>query len=232
MNRVFDKLWTALRGGVREIGDAIVDANGLRIFEQEIKDAEANIAVAKRSLTEVMANKMQASRKVDELNKRIIENEGYAEKALGLNDEALALEVAGRIAELENDRNEQQAIVARLEHQIEQLKGHIKKAEKLIADHQRELALVRTTESVQRATEQVVENVATNNSSMNSARESLERIKKNQEMRQDRMTAGEILASELSSTSLDSKLEATGIKGGKADAGAVLARIKAAKGQQ
>lgn len=231
MSSVFDKLWTALRGGVREIGDAIVDNNGIRIFEQEIKDAEANIAAAKRSLTEVMANKMQAARKVDELSQSIRQNETYAEKALAQNNEALALEVAGKIAAQENDRNEQQAIVTRLEQQIEQLKGHIKKAEKLIADHQRELALVRTTESVQKATEQVVENVASNNSAMNSARESLERIKKRQEMRQDRMAAGDILSAEMGDGTLDSKLEAAGIKGGKADASAVLARIKAGKTQ-
>lgn len=231
MSSVFDKLWTALRGGVREIGDAIVDNNGIRIFEQEIKDAQANIANAKRSLTEVMANKMQAARKVDELSQSIRQNETYAEKALAQSNEALALEVAGKIADQENDRNEQQAIVTRLEQQIEQLKGHIKKAEKLIADHQRELALVRTTESVQKATEQVVENVASNNSAMNSARESLERIKKRQEMRQDRMAAGDILAAEMGDGNLDSKLEAAGIKGGKADASAVLARIKASKPQ-
>src|SRR5690606_11271527 len=150
MSSVFDKLWTALRGGVREIGDAVVDANGIRIFEQEIKDDQANIATAKKSLTEVMARKMQAARKVDELAQAIRQNEGYAEKALEQNNEALALDVAGKIAQMENDRNEQLAIVTRLEGQIEQLKTHIKNAEKLIADHERELALVRTTESVQK----------------------------------------------------------------------------------
>jgi len=229
MSNVFDKLWTALRGGVREIGDAVVDANGIRIFEQEIKDAQANIATAKKSLTEVMARKMQAARKVDELAQSIRQNEGYAEKALEQNNEALALDVAGKIAQMENDRNEQLAIVTRLESQIEQLKTHIKNAEKLIADHERELALVRTTESVQKATEQVVENVAANNSALNSARDSLERIKKRQEMKQDRMAAGDILAAELSDGGLDAKLEAAGIKGSKADASAILARIKANK---
>jgi len=229
MSSVFDKLWTALRGGVREIGDAVVDANGIRIFEQEIKDAQANIATAKKSLTEVMARKMQAARKVDELAQAIRQNEGYAEKALEQNNEALALDVAGKIAQMENDRNEQLAIVTRLEGQIEQLKTHIKNAEKLIADHERELALVRTTESVQKATEQVVENVAANNSALNSARDSLERIKKRQEMKQDRLAAGDILAAELSDGGLDAKLEAAGIKGTKADASAILARIKANK---
>ena len=94
MSGVFTKLWTALRGGVREIGDAVVDANGVLIFEQEIKDAEADIASAKKNLTEVMARRMQADRKVTELTEAITEHEGYAEKALEKSDEALALEVA------------------------------------------------------------------------------------------------------------------------------------------
>ena len=73
------------------------------------------------------------------------------------------------------------------------------------------------------------DNVAANNSALNSARESLDRIKKRQEMKQDRMAAGDILAAELSDGGMDAKLEAAGIKGTKADASAVLARIKAGK---
>lgn len=227
MSGVFNKLWTALRGGVREIGDAVVDANGVRIFEQEIEDARHNIAEAKRSLTEVMANRMQAERKLKTTNDSIVEHEGYAEKALEKNDEALALEVAEKIANFETERTEQMAIVARLDKQVEQLKSHIKNAEKVIADHQRELAIVRTTESVQKATEQVVENIATNNSTINSARDSLERIKKRQQMRQDQLEAGEVLEKEFAGNELDSKLEDAGIKGKKVDAAAVLDRLKA-----
>lgn len=227
MSDVFSKLWTALRGGAREIGDAVVDANGVRIFEQEIKDAKDNIATAKRNLTEVMAKRMQAERKVKELGDAITENEGYTEQALAKNDEALALDVATKIAKLETEKQEQTAIVNRLENQVAQLKAHIKNAEKLISDHERELSIVRTTESVQKATEQVVDNIASNNSSLNSARESLERIKKNQQTRQDQLEAGEVLEKEFSGNDLDTKLEAAGIKGDKVDATAVLARIKA-----
>lgn len=229
MSGVLNKIWTALRGGVREMGDAIVDSNGMRIFEQEIVDAKNSIEQAKRNLTEVMARKMQADRKVSTLSEEIRNHEGYASKALDQSDEALALEVAGKIATLESEKSEQEAIVARLIGQVEQLKAHIKKAEKLIADHERELSIVRTTESVQKATEQVVENVAANNSTLNSARESLERIKARQEMRQDQLEAGEVLEKEMSGNDLNSKLESAGIKGEAASAADILARIKASK---
>ena len=226
---VLNKIWTALRGGVREMGDAIVDSNGIRIFEQEIIDAKNSIQQAKTNLTEVMARKMQAERKVSKLVEDIRTHEGYAGKALDQGDEALALEVAGKIATFEADKREQDAIVARLTGQVEQLKAHIKKAEKLIADHERELSIVRTTESVQKATEQVVENVAANNSSLNTAREPLERIKARQEMKQDQLEAGELLDKEFAGNDLDNKLEEAGIKGEAASAADILARIKAGK---
>lgn len=229
MSGVLNKIWTALRGGVREMGDAIVDSNGIRIFEQEIIDAKDSIQQAKTNLTEVMARKMQAERKVSKLVEDIRNHEGYASKALDKSDEALALEVAGKIATMEAEKGEQDAIVLRLTGQVEQLKAHIKKAEKLIADHERELSIVRTTESVQKATEQVVENVAANHSTLNTARESLERIKARQEMHQDQLEAGELLDKEMSGNDLDSKLEDAGIKGEAASAADILARIKAGK---
>ena len=135
MSGVFNKLWTALRGGVREIGDAVVDANGVRIFEQEIEDARHNISDAKRSLTEVMANKMQAERKVKQYQSDIAENESFAVKALEKNDEALALEVAEKIAKLEVEKGEQDTIVSRLDKQVVSLKNNIKQAEKLSLIH-------------------------------------------------------------------------------------------------
>ena len=207
-----------------------MDANGIRIFEQEIREARDNIAKAKSSLTDVMANKMQASRKLNQLNEQIREHEGYATQALNKGDEALALEVAQKIADFESQKTDQQTIVARLESQIDQLKKHVQAAEKTIADHERELSIVKTTESVQRATVQVTDNISANNSSLTSARSSLERIKKRQQMTQDKMEAGDVLSAELAGSDLEAKLKAAGITEEKSDASAVLARLKAAKG--
>jgi len=230
MSGVMSKIWTAIRGGAREAGESIVDANGIRIFEQEIRDAQGNIAKAKSSLTEVMARKMQSSRKLNQLNEQISEHEGYATQALNKGDESLAMEVAQKIADFEQQRNEQKTIVVRLESQIDQLKKHVQAAEKTIADHERELAIVKTTESVQKATIQVTDNLSANNSGLTSARQSLERIKKRQDMRQDKMEAGDILSAELAGSDLTAKLKAAGITEGESNASAVLARLKAGKG--
>jgi phage shock protein A len=53
--RVFTKLVTAVRGSGREAAEAVVDANAIRIFGQEIYDCEAAIQQAKRDLSRVVA---------------------------------------------------------------------------------------------------------------------------------------------------------------------------------
>ena len=40
------KLITAIRGGSRELGEAVLDTQGIRIYEQEIEDAKAAIKQA------------------------------------------------------------------------------------------------------------------------------------------------------------------------------------------
>ena len=46
---VLKDLMQAVRGGANELGEAIVDANAIRILEQEIRDAESAISSAKQS---------------------------------------------------------------------------------------------------------------------------------------------------------------------------------------
>ena len=107
---VLKKIITAVRGGAREVGEFVVDANGTRIFEQEIKDAETHLRKAKQDLTDVMAKQMQAGRKVASTKNEISEHEDYAGQALEKNNEELALEIAEKIAQLEIDLGEQETV--------------------------------------------------------------------------------------------------------------------------
>ena len=66
---IFSKIMTAVRGGATEAGQAIVDANAIRIFEQEIRDSENAIEKGKRDLTGVMADKIKEERKAAEITK-------------------------------------------------------------------------------------------------------------------------------------------------------------------
>lgn len=224
---IFNKIITAFRGGASEVGQSIVDANSTRIFEQEIRDAEKHLLQAKRELTDVMAKEMQASREVERLNNSISEHEGYAQQALAQNNEALALEVAEKIASLDAELAEQQAINQSFSHNSARLKELVKKTERQLADYKRQLSMVKTTASVQKATATITDSFATSNSKLLNAKDSLERIKAKQQLFDDKLKASEALNDENSDQSLQAKLAQAGIGEQKSNANAVLERIKA-----
>lgn len=222
---ILKKLMTAIRGGAREIGESVIDSNAMRIYEQEIEDARDHLNVARESLTEVMAREMQSKRSVSSLQEKVAEHEGYAREALQQDNEALALQVAEKIASFEEELKQQQLSQTKYQAQVDKIKGQIRVAEKTIADHERELLMVKTTDSVQKATVTVSENIAANNSQLNSARESLDRIRRKQELLDDKLAAGEQMQAESGDQSLQSQLAEAGIGSGSSSA-SVLERLK------
>ena len=228
---IFKKIISALRGGVRETGEAIVDANSTRIFEQEIRDSEKHVTIAKRDLTEVMAKQMQAARELAQLQVSIKEHEGYTMQALNQGNEALAIEVAEKIAELENSATDQQQANESYLKSADRLKALIKKSERQLTDYKRQLSMVKTTQSVQKATSAITDNFVASNSKLLSAKDSLERIKQKQTLFDDKLKAAEQLESENSDTSLKSKLQSAGIGAQQSNAQSILARLKTNKGE-
>ncbi|KID56201.1 phage-shock protein [Pseudoalteromonas luteoviolacea] len=224
---ILKKLFTAVKGGVNEVGEGIVDANAIRIFEQEIRDAQAALNEAKRSLTEVMAKEIQTSRAIKSLDEEIGKHETYAAQALDKDEETLALEIAGKIAEFEQEKSEQQQVLNTFSANVSKLKEQIKQAEKTIVENQRQLSMVKTTESVQKATMAVNDTMASGDSAMTSAKQSLERIKQRQMDRQDQLDAAQQLADESNDKSLNDKMRAAGIGEEAAKGADVLARIRA-----
>ena len=223
---ILRKIMTAVRGGAREVGELVVDANGTRIFEQEIRDAETHMRKAKQDLTDVMAKQMQASRQVQSLKNEIKEHEGYVAQALDKEDESLALEIAEKISRLEVDLSEQQQVHDTFSGHVTRLKDLVKKTERQIKEYERQLSMVKTTESVQKASAAITDNFASSNSKILSAKDSLERIKKRQQDNFDRLEAAEQLESENSEKGLEDRMKAAGIGEQSTSASSVLDRIR------
>lgn len=226
---LLNKIFTAIRGGAREAGEAIVDMNSVRIFEQQIKDAENALEKAKRDLTDVMAKEMQAKRKIESLQSDITKHEGYATQALDKGDETLALEVAQKIAEIQGELDIQKKAQESFSNHVARLKGMIKKTTASLTDMQRQLVMVKTTESVQKATTAITENYASGSSRLLSAKESLDRIKQKQQDLDDKLAAGEALQDEFGEKGLEDKLKAAGIVDDGNKAKDILAQLKAKK---
>lgn len=224
---VIGKIITLLRGSVRELGESVVDANGPRIYEQEIEDARAAVNQAKTDLTAVMAKEMQSAREIERLRSEAARLEGLAVEALGKQQEKLAEEVAGKVAETENELEKQTTAHATYAVQVSKLKELIKTAEAKIRDHEREVAMAKTTESVYRATQTISQSIGASGSKLLSAKESLERIKRRHQDLADRMSAADQLDREWGDKALEVKLTAAGIGPDADRAKRVMERVRA-----
>ena len=224
---VLRDMLTALKGGANEIGETIVDANAVRILEQEIRDAEAAIGSAKRSLTRMKSSEIKLKREIASLNADATDYEKKAVAALDAGEEALATEVAERIAELEAERTEKAGEQSALDAEVHKIHTMIKARERTIQKNKRELDKVRTVQELQRATESVSKNFAATGSSEHRVSKALERVKAKQQGWQDRMEAGEWLEGQEAGSDIDAKLRAKGIGTPAGGASDVLARLKA-----
>lgn len=224
---VIKKMVTLLRGSVREIGESVVDANATRIYEQEISDARHNIEQARGDLTLVMAKEMQSAREIERLKSEVARFETLAVEALDKSHEGLAEEVAGKVVSIEQELESQTQAHAAYAVQVVKLKELIKTAEARVREHERQLAMAKTTESVYRATQSISDSIGSSGGKLVSARQSLERIKQRHEDLADRMSASEQLESEIGHSALEKKLAAAGIGDGSDRARKAMERIRA-----
>ncbi len=227
---ILAKLVTAMKGAASEAGEAVVDHQALRILDQEMRDAEKDLGEAKGHLTSVMAQRKGVQREIDRLTSAISEHEGYAAAALEKGDEGLAGEVCEKIATYEEELGVQQGAAEQLDKGLDQLKHNIKTTERNIAAMKRQVNMVKATEKVQKASAAASQRFSGTNSSLGSATDSLERIKKRQQERSDRMDAAAQLHEESEGADLDKRLQAAGITKTGQSGSDVLARLKAKKG--
>ncbi len=224
---VWSKLLTALRGGVNEAGEAVVDSQALRILDQEIRDADSELRKAKEALAEIMAKQKLAAERVNKAAKVISEYEQYALKALEAGDEPLAKEVAAKIANLEAEQIAEREQADNYAESVAQLRKAVSQAEAHIKRLKQQVDTVKATESVQKAQMAVAQRYGGSQAKLHTAVESLERIKQQQAERAAKMEAtAELAQASHVDESLDAKLRAAGIVADDASADSVLARLK------
>ncbi|VXC16760.1 PspA/IM30 family protein [Pseudomonas sp. 8O] len=224
---VWSKMLTALRGGANEVGEAVVDGQALRILDQEIRDADVELRKSKEALAEIMARHKLASDKVTKSAVSIAEYEQYALKALDAGNETLAKEVAEKIANLEVEQAGEREQAEGFAASVAQLRKAVTQAEGNIKRLKQQVDTVKATESVQKAQMAVAQRYGGSQAKLQTAVESLERIKQKQAERAAKMEASaELAATSAPDDSLEAKLRAAGIKADNASADSVLARLK------
>ena len=227
---IWAKVATAVRGGVSEAGEAIVDNQALRILDQEIRDADNGLGKSKEALTGIIAKRKLADKKVESLKSSLTEYEGYAMQALDKGDEELANEIAGKIAGLETELMGEEGLATSFAGSESQLRKAVAQTEANLKRLKQQVDTVKATETVQKAQAAVAARHSGTGSSMRSALDSLERLKNKQAERAAKFEAASELAESTEEVSLDDKLKAAGIVDGGASGGDVLARLKAKRG--
>jgi phage shock protein A len=223
---IWAKMMTALRGGVNEAGESLVDSQALRILDQEVRDAGEDLKRSKDSLAEIIARQKLAEQKCAALQKKVSEHEGYAIKALEKGDEVLATEVAEQIAGFDNQLQQEQEAGQHYQEQADRLRTAIQQTERNLKRLKQQVDTVKATENVQRAQAAVSERHSGSESKMRTAMDSLERIKEKQALKSAQMAAAEELAAETSEVSLQAKLEKAGIAPSGHSASDVLDRLR------
>lgn len=227
---IWAKVATAVRGGVNEAGEAIVDSQALRILDQEIRDADNGLSKSKDALAGIIAKRKLADKKVESIKSSLAEFEGYAMQALDKDDESLATEIAEKMAGLETELLGEEGVAKSFADSEGQLRRAVAQTEANLKRLKRQVDTIKATETVQRAQAAVAARHSGAGSSMRNAVDSLERLKAKQAERAAKFEAASELAGSTEEVSLDDKLKAAGIIGGGASGGDVLARLKAKQG--
>jgi phage shock protein A len=228
---MFSKLITLFRGASYEAGAAVVDANALRILDQEIRDADNALARARDDLATLVAKRRMLEKEVQGLKDQSARYEGSARAALAKGDENLAREVATRIAELETDIGVKTPQLADMRTAEERLHQTIAQTQQRVENLRREIDVVKVNDSVQRAQAAVASRGGSAQASLGSAADSLKRIKERQAVQDEKFKAAAELEDKRTGADLDAKLAAAGILPGHSSADDILARLKAPVGE-
>ena len=223
---IWAQMMTALRGGVNEVGEAIVDSQALRILDQEVRDTNEGLKQSKGELAAIMASQKLSEEKCTSLVTVIAEHESYVIKALEKNNEPLALEVAEKVANLESQLDGEKQSCTSFESNVLQLRSVITFTELRLKRLKQQVDTVKATENVQRAQAAVAQRHNGTDSKLRTAMDSLERIKEKQAHKAAQMESAQELAAESSNESLQDKLIEAGIVTGGRTATDVLERLK------
>ncbi|HNY32228.1 MAG TPA: PspA/IM30 family protein [Fibrobacteria bacterium] len=223
---ILSKIFTAVRGHASEAGEAIVDANALTIMDQEIRDADNEMRKSRDNLATVMAKRQLTADKLAAKQAKIKEYGGYIQAALGRNDEALATEVAAKLADLEGEVVTEEGLVKEYDESIVSLKKSILEAEDRIKRLKVKVDVVKARQHVIQAQRAASTANVGANSRVGAALESLDRIQNRQAEQSAKIKAADQLAREGTTAGLEERLRQAGITPGASSAQDVLARFR------
>ncbi|MGH1373292.1 MAG: PspA/IM30 family protein [Cellvibrionaceae bacterium] len=141
---VIQKLTTLVRGSARQSAQAIVDANALTVFEQEIVDVEKTVHQRKNIMSEMIVARKQIEEEISSLEQLIDKREQQALKLIDAQrEESLVEEIANDIAQHETLLHSLRSQYKTVQAKIEAMGQTLRQALADITRHRRELRLAK-----------------------------------------------------------------------------------------
>ena len=132
--KVFNIFSTLIRGANARATEVATDHFALDLIAQKIREAEQGLSSAKQTLATLILRQRQEQKLLATLTARKSDLESRAKKALGDDNEELALQAARAIADLENEQTVRKETLSRLNSRVERMRLSIEKTHRRIID--------------------------------------------------------------------------------------------------
>lgn len=223
---IMRKLSSVFRGSVRESGEALVDQNALRIFGQEIVDAEKSIHYSKLHLSQVMAERYQLDREQSSICKLIEKREAQVAAALEKNALPLAEEIAEDILLKRASVNDINLAITELKERERSISASIQAGVQQLQGYRRELVLAKAISSANKASAVVGTDVFSLDNSLSDLKSSVSRLKSRQLRNDDAIKAMKKINVSMGDEGIDRRIEAEGLGSRNGEVQALLAQIR------
>ncbi len=141
---IFSKLTTLARGAARESAEVLLDANAIRVFEQEIVDVEHSIQLRKQAMSEVIVARNQIEREIESVKQVLAKREQQAEALLEENGEQnLIDEIAYDIVQYEDTLSDLKEQHGDMTKRITSIETALRRALTEISQYRRDLRLAK-----------------------------------------------------------------------------------------
>jgi phage shock protein A len=131
---MFDLLSTLLKGANAKAVETATDHFAIDLISQKIREAEAGVTGAKQTLATLILRQRTERKALELLRVRVASLEERVRQAIAAGNEALALEGANAIAEMENEAAIRHETCDRLDEKVLRLRHSVEKAHRRVVD--------------------------------------------------------------------------------------------------
>ena len=187
---ILQKIIKTIQTESRELTDAVMDSTGTGKLELAFDAANFKLKEAKNALTDMMKKEQQSLRILDVIKDKIAEQEQLVAEALSDDDHSQAIKQAQVVADLEHSLKLQTESSSSITANTVYLQKQLEQSERELKDFARQLAMLKTTENIQKATETIMNNIDGADANLLSAKKSLNRIRNKQKNKNQQYTSG------------------------------------------